>query len=96
MDLDQYHTVVGSLVDRRREEIALFLAEVDANPWSSTEVLLSAFRNYTAAPHQVRAIRSLEEQINPYVLSKFANEFAIEDDIWIGFASEELDLLFNS
>lgn len=93
---DQYHNVVGSLVDRRREEITLFLAEVDANPWSSTEVLLSAFRNYTAAPHQVRAVRSLEEQINPYVLSKFANEFDIENDVWASLTSEELDLLFNS
>ena len=93
---DEYHNVVGSLVDRRREEIILFLNESDANPWSSTEVLLSAFRNYTAAPHQVRAIRALEEEINPYVLSKFANSFDIEEDPWDTFASEELDLLFNS
>jgi len=93
---DQNHSVVGTLVDRRREEIALFLAEVDANPWSSTEILLAAFRNYTAAPHQVRAIRSLEEHINPYVLSKFANDFDIDEDPWCTFASEELDLLFNS
>jgi len=93
---DEYHNVVGSLVDRRREEIILFLNEIDANPWSSTEVLLSAFRNYTAAPHQVRAIRALEEEINPYVLSKFANSFDIEEDPWDTFASEELDLLFNS
>ena len=93
---DQNHSVVGTLVDRRREEISLFLAEVEANPWSSTEILLAAFRNYTAAPHQVRAIRSLEEHINPYVLSKFANDFDIDEDPWCTFASEELDLLFNS
>jgi hypothetical protein len=47
---DQDHKVIGGLLDRRREEMNLFLQEVDANPWASTEILLTAFRNYTAAP----------------------------------------------
>ena len=93
---DQYHQVIGSLVDRRREEIKLFLREVNANPWSSTEILLSAFRNYSAAAHEVRAIRVLEENINPYILSKFANDFDIDHDPYSQWTDADVDLLFNS
>lgn len=83
---DQDYKVIGNLIDRRREEIRLFLSEIDENPWSSTEVLLTAFRRYTAAPHQVRAIRTLEEKINPYILAEFANSFDItEEDSHIVF-----------
>ena len=92
---DQEHKVVGGLLDRRREEMNLFLQEIDANPWSSTEILLTAFRNYTAAPHEVRAIRELEEQVNPYILSAFANNFKIDDNPWVDFADESLDSIFN-
>lgn len=91
---DPYHKVVGGLIDRRREEIDLFLEEIDANPWASTEVLLRAFRNYTAAPHEVRAIRKLEENISPYVLSEFANEFDVDRNPWQEFSQEELDAMF--
>ena len=91
---DENHEVICGLLDRRREEVALFLREVDGNPWVSTEVLMTAFRNYSAAPHQVRAIRNLEENINPYVLAEFANEFRIADSPWIELSSEELDTLF--
>ena len=91
---DENHEVIGGLLDRRREEVALFLREVDGNPWVSTEVLMTAFRNYSAAPHQVRAIRILEENINPYVLAEFANNFKISDSPWIELSSEELDSLF--
>ncbi len=93
---DQNHNVIGTLVDRRREEISLFLTEINANPWSSTQVLLTAFRNYTAAPHQVRAIRALEENVNPYVLSKFANDFDIDEDPWSTYDTDDIDLLFSS
>ena len=92
---DVYHKVVGGLLDRRREEINLFLTEVDANPWSSTEILLKAFRNYTAAPHEVRAIRRLEENISPYILSQFANDFQIDDNIWCEYSHEDTDLVFG-
>lgn len=91
---DENHEVIGGLLDRRREEVALFLREADGNPWVSTEVLMTAFRNYSAAPHQVRAIRTLEENINPYVLAEFANNFKISDSPWIELSSEELDSLF--
>jgi lysozyme len=89
------HKVVGGLLDRRREEISLFLREVDANSWSSTEVLLTAFRNYTAAPHEVRAIRGLEESISPYVLSKFANDFCIDENPWSDFSADDANLVFG-
>ena len=92
---DADHKVIGGLLDRRREEMNLFLQEVDANPWASTEILLTAFRNYTAAPHEVRAIRSLEESINPYILSEFANSFRISDNAWEDFSNEAVDLIFN-
>jgi len=77
---DQDYKVIGNLIDRRREEIRLFLSEVDNNPWSSTEVLLTAFRKYSAAPQQVRAIRALEENMNPYILAEFANSFDIAQE----------------
>jgi len=77
---DQDYKVIGNLIDRRREEIRLFLSEVDNNPWSSTEVLLTAFRKYSASPHQVRAIRVLEEKMNPYILAEFANSFDITEE----------------
>ena len=89
------HKVVGGLLDRRREEIMLFLQEIDANPWSSTEILLIAFRNYTAAPHQVRAIRSLEESISPYILSQFANNFQIDENPWDDYRNQDADLVFG-
>ena len=89
------HKVVGGLLDRRREEISLFLQDIDANPWSSTEILLTAFRNYTAAPHEVRAIRRLEENISPYILSQFANDFCIDENPWADFSHDDADLVFG-
>lgn len=89
---DEDHRVIGGLIDRRREEIDLFLSEVEDCPWSSTEVLLKAFRNYTAAKHQVKAIRQLERNINPYVLAEFANEFDLNSPTW----DLHLDDIFSS
>jgi len=79
---DEDHRVIGGLIDRRREEVELFLSEVEDCPWSSTEVLLTAFRNYTASKRQVNAIRKLEKNVNPYLLAEFANEFDIVSDPW--------------
>jgi GH24 family phage-related lysozyme (muramidase) len=92
---DEYHRVIGSLIDRRREEVNLFLKEIDANPWSSTEILLTAFRNYSGAPHQVRAVRQLEENVNPYVLSEFANTFCIDEDPWAYVPSNDYGSVFD-
>jgi GH24 family phage-related lysozyme (muramidase) len=93
---DENHRVIGGLIERRREEVELLLREIDDNPWSSTEVLMKAFRNYTAAPHQVKAIRQLEENVNPYVLAEFANAFKVDEDPWLLAGSEELESLFAS
>lgn len=92
---DENHRVIGGLIDRRREEVDLLLQEVDDNPWCSTEILLTAFRNYTAAPHEVRAIRQLEENINPYVLSEFANNFRIQENPWSKDEDELIESLFT-
>jgi GH24 family phage-related lysozyme (muramidase) len=93
---DENHRVIGGLIDRRREEVELLLREIDENPWCSTEVLMTAFRNYTAAPHQVRAIRQLEESINPYVLAQFANDFKVDEDPWKLDDIKEIESLFAS
>lgn len=95
---DEDHRVIGGLIDRRREEIDLFLSEIEDCPWSTTEVLLKAFRNYTAARHQVQAIRRLEQHINPYLLAEFANDFDLANSPWdsnsndgIIFSTEDWD-----
>ena len=93
---DENHRVIGGLIDRRREEVALLLQEVEENPWYSTEVLMKAFRNYSASSKQVNAIRKLEESINPYVLAEFANAFEIQEDPWAFSESEQVELLFTS
>lgn len=93
---DGDHKVIGGLLERRREEVELFLREANANPWSSTEILLAAFRNYSAAPNQVRAIRKLEENINPYILAEFANEFNVMHNPWHPLNEDELDAIFAS
>ena len=93
---DEEHKVVGGLLERRREEMRVFLHEINGCPWASTEVLLTAFRNYAAAPHEVRAIRRLEESISPYVLSAFANEFKINDRSWDDYLPGEFDCVFDS
>jgi GH24 family phage-related lysozyme (muramidase) len=93
---DENHRVIGGLIERRREEVELLLREVDDSPWSSTEVLIKAFRNYTAAPHQIKAIRQLEDNVNPYVLAEFANAFKVDEDPWSLIGSEELESVFAS
>lgn len=88
---DPYHKVVGGLIDRRREEINLFLEETKANSLARTEILLDAFRYYAGSPGQIKAIRELEESISPYVLSEFANSFDVGFDCWHRFSGDETD-----
>jgi len=80
---DQDHVVIGSLLERRREESRLFLGLVDTNFGTAGEILLACFRNYSAAPHEIQAIKKLEEGINPYLLSEFANTFQVKQADWI-------------
>lgn len=75
---DSYYKVVGGLLDRRREEASLFLAELKAASCPSGGILLKAFSDYTGAKHQIHAIQNLEQHLNPYVLAEFANQFDLE------------------
>jgi len=93
---NEQHQVIGGLIDRRRQEIKLFTKEQEINPWTSDDVLLKAFRNYSAAPHQVRAIRKLQEHVNPYVLSEFYNDFDLGKDPYADLTETELDQIFNA
>jgi len=80
---DCNYRVIGNLIDRRREEIALFLEDVPGIPSASSEVLLTAFRSYLGSPRQIKAIQKLEENTNPYVLAEFANDFDLSEDGWL-------------
>ena len=93
---DEQRKVIGGLIARRREEVKLFTQELNANPWTSDDILLKAFRYYSAAPNEVRAIRKLQENINPYTLSEFANEFDISSDVCPAITDAELDQIFNA
>jgi hypothetical protein len=92
---DYYHNVVGGMVDRRREEVELFLREIKAVPHEVTDLLLAAFRSYTAAPHEVKAIRNLEKSLSPYDLAQFANSFKLCQNPWSEVTHEEVDAIFN-
>jgi lysozyme len=74
---DSDHQVIGGLIERRREEGNLFLTNIGDCSWTAPGVLLKAFRDYEASLSQVNAIRKLEEAVNPYLLSEFANDFGI-------------------
>jgi len=92
---DADYAVIGGLVERRRKEASLFLSELFDNNWAGSDILLRAFRNYTASPGQVRAIRKLQESVDPYALSSFANDFEIDSDPYSDFSQAEYDTIFN-
>ena len=76
---DDYYRAIGGLIDRRREESLLFLEEIKDAALISGDILLKAFRDYASSPRQIRAVRRLEEQLNPYVLAGFANDFILDE-----------------
>ena len=76
---DDYDRTIGGLIDRRREESLLFLNEIKNTVLVSGDIILKAFCNYIASPRQINAIRNLEEQLNPYVLAAFANDFILDE-----------------
>ena len=92
---DQDRIVVGNLLERRREEARLFLSHIDVGLGKAGEILLAAFRNYSAAPHEIQAIKKLEEGINPYLLAEFANAFKIKQTDWIDHDEDEFDLDYS-
>jgi len=93
---DECHKVIGGLIDRRREETNLFLQNVESTPWDTTEILLTAFREYSGTTKEIKAVQELEESISPYILSKFANEFNGSDSLWETFSQEELNSIFTN
>lgn len=86
---DQGRHVVGNLLERRREEAALFSQFLNVRSVAASHTLLAAFREYTAAPNQIEAIKHLETKINPYLLAEFANTFALRDPVWLEATEED-------
>ena len=72
---NEKYEVIGGLLDRRREEINLFITDLSITGYKSTAILLNAFRNFTDTSNQIKAIECLEESVSPYVLTEFANTF---------------------
>jgi GH24 family phage-related lysozyme (muramidase) len=79
---DEHHGVIGGLIERRREEVELLLRDSGIAPWVPSGILLRAFSHYVAAPHQVKAIQHLENNVNPYALAEFANKFQEDTEAW--------------
>ena len=61
---------------------------------NSKDILLKAFREYTASKGQVAAIRELQEHISPYALSNFANDYEEEAEL-IEFSPSELQTIYQ-
>jgi lysozyme len=85
---DQDHQIVGTLLDRRKDEIDLFLTELGEALPVASGILLAAFGNYTGSPSQQKAIEKLEAAVNPYDLSEFVNEFKEQVDYWEEFRTD--------
>jgi lysozyme len=93
---DGNHHVIAALINRRKAESLLFLNEIKHSICPCTDILVKAFRNYSAAPHQIKAIRALEDKINPYTLSEFANNFRVDQDPWGEFTDLDANVVFDS
>tara|TARA_Y100001963_G_scaffold148415_1_gene226279 strand:+ start:2305 stop:2967 length:663 start_codon:yes stop_codon:yes gene_type:complete len=91
---DEDYQIIGGLLDRRKEEIKLFLTEIHTNDWKTSQILLNAFNTFKATPGQIRAIRKLEESINPYILSDFANSYRVDINGLDSYAEE--DFMYSS
>ena len=90
---DEEHKAVGGLVERRMEETALFLQDVeDFRHPMIPHILLKAFRDYQGASVEVEAIRRLEASISPYVLAEFANAYDLFNRDKPYYMNMELDL----
>ncbi len=88
---NEENEVIGGLLERRRQEADLFLN----HQLSTGEILLKAFRDYTASSTEVAAIRELELKINPYVLSEFANKFNSAHQKKIDLTEEDVRTIFE-
>jgi hypothetical protein len=72
---NEKYQAIGGLLDRRREEISLFVTDLDIKGYKSTSILLKAFNDFTGKGNQFKAIQRLEEGISPYLLTEFSNDF---------------------
>lgn len=80
---DHEGQATGGLLKRRKEEVKLFLYDINPIEDISSDVLLRAFRSYTGSREEINAIRELEESVNPYRLAKFANAFNLDSFGWL-------------
>lgn len=80
---DHEGKAAGSLLNRRKEEVHLFLYDINPIQECSSNILLKAFRNYSGSQQEIDAIKDLEELINPYALTAFANAFNLDRTSWI-------------
>lgn len=93
---DSNHKVIGGLIERRRDETRLFLEELENIRETDGSVLLRAFSAYCGKPFQLKAIRELEANMNPYTLSEFINNFCAEEtELWVRYPSFEFDEIIH-
>lgn len=89
---DENHQIIGNLIERRREEIQLFLQEQKDAEARTNSILLKAFSAYCGTPIQIHAIKALEDQMNPYTLSEFINNFRLTDEeFWLEYPNSDFD-----
>lgn len=90
---DENHQVIGNLIERRREEMQLFCHGNREYIEQNNSILLKAFSAYTGTPIQINAIKQLENNMNPYALSEFINNFRLSDeDFWFEYPSDEFNV----
>lgn len=93
---DENHKIIGGLIERRREETKLFLQETKEFEEPSVSVLLKAFTAYCGTEIQIKAIRILEDQMSPYTLSEFINNYRLSDEeFWLDYPWPDADEEFN-
>lgn len=90
---DHEGKATGGLLDRRKDEVRLFLYDINPIPECSPNILMKAFRNYSGSQREIDAIKRLEESINPYTLAAFANDFNLERTDWIDDLMEQEGLI---
>jgi GH24 family phage-related lysozyme (muramidase) len=93
---DEDYKVIGGLLDRRKEEIKLFLTELNKNEWKSNHLLLNCFSNFNGNMDQINAINKLEEKINPYILSDFVNNYTFNNSFSINYDEIDFEDDFSS
>ena len=72
---DNERHVIENLVNRRKEETDLFLTNQNVEGIKAGNILLKAFKDYTASQHEIEAISKLEAVLNPCILAAFDNDF---------------------